>query len=69
MNRKYFLIGTLVIIGVLAISAFSWAAINRAGEAQSAQTADLTSFNAADVSAYRWNAMAKFYAAQQAQAE
>jgi hypothetical protein len=38
-------------------------------ESQGAQSVDLTSLDAADVSAYRWNAMARFYEAQTSQAE
>jgi hypothetical protein len=33
-------------------------------DSQAAVTGDLTTFDAADISAYRWNAMAKFYDAQ-----
>jgi hypothetical protein len=61
MNTRTFLIGTFVLIVVLSISAFSWAAITKS---QGSQPVDLTSRDAADVSAYRWNAIARFYTAQ-----
>ena len=67
MFKKKLLIGTFILIGALAISAFSWTAINRFNEQQAVQPVDLTSLDAAEVSTYRWNAMAEFYATQNQQ--
>ena len=58
------MIVTFVIMAVLAISAFGWISIARSEESQSSLAGDLSSFDAAEASAYRWNAMAKFYDAR-----
>ena len=62
MNKKFMLIVVFVVIGALIVSAFSWAAITRFNESQRALADDLTSLDAAEASAYRYTAMAKFYA-------
>ena len=59
MNKKYIWIGTLVLIGALAVSAFSWVAITRSNESQRALTGGLTSLNTTeqqirDVESARW---------------
>jgi hypothetical protein len=61
MLKKYFLIGILVITVALVISAFTWVSISRTGGSQVVQAQGLASLNAADASAYRYTAMAKFY--------
>lgn len=63
MNKKKTLIGMFVLIAVLAISAFSGIATNRANAAHEVEYGDLTTLDAADISAFRWIAMAEFYAA------
>lgn len=58
----------LVIIGALVVSAFSSVAITRFNESQRTVAGNFTLLSAEDVMAYRWNAMAKFYANDQAAA-
>jgi hypothetical protein len=69
MNKKKILIGMFVLIAVLAISAFSGIAMNRANASHEVGYGDLTTLDAADISAYRWIAMAEFYAANSEQME
>jgi hypothetical protein len=63
MNRNKILIGSLALIAVLAISAFSGLAVFRANASHEAGVADLKKLDAADISAFRWIAMAEFYTA------
>jgi hypothetical protein len=75
MNKKYILIITLLVIGAIVISAFSWVSF-RSHEAKRLQAQNLTLYksnidhapaqsltsqSAADASAYRWNAAGWFY--------
>ena len=61
MNKRFFLFATFVLISVLSISAFSRTAITGSNESHNAPAVDLTTLDAAEISAYRWNAMAHFY--------
>ena len=61
MNRKKILIGSLVLITALAISAFSGISINRSNTSHEEEARDLTTLDAAEISAFRWMAMAEFY--------
>lgn len=45
MTTKKLFIGVLILIAVLAVSAFSWAAISRFNESQLTSTRDLPSLN------------------------
>jgi hypothetical protein len=63
MNRKKFMIGTFLLIAVLAFSAFSEISINRSNTSHEEKSRDLTTLDAAEISAYRWIAMAEFYVA------
>ena len=97
MNRKMFALVLVVVIGVLAVSAFSWTpdhesnheglnayhlserssyaefyllATNQQGMAiyhksERANYAGISALDAAEASAYRYTAMAKYYTAQQ----
>jgi spermidine/putrescine-binding protein len=58
MNKKMLRIGTILFALVLVVSAF--AGIGKA----LAAPGDLTAYSAADIAAFRWVAMAKFYEAQ-----
>lgn len=64
MNRKKILIGSLVLIAALAISGFNGISINRSNTSHEEETRDLTTLDAAEISAFRWIAMAEFYANQ-----
>jgi hypothetical protein len=58
MKRTFFLtLSALLIIG----SALIWLGNYQNAPAVSAKTTDLTTLDAADISAYRWEAMAKYY--------
>ena len=63
MNKKKIIIGTFVLIAVLGISAVSGAATNRVFASHEVEAVDLTTLDAADISAFRWIAMAEFYVA------
>ena len=65
MNKKMISNIMLVIIGALVVSAFSSVAITRFNESQRTLAGNFTLPSAEDVMAYRWNAMAKFYATDQ----
>lgn len=54
--------GLFVLIAVLVISGFSGVAVTSSSASHDATTNDLTALNAADISAFRWTAMAEFYA-------
>lgn len=58
MNKKMLRIGTILFALVLVVSAFGGV-----GKALAAP-GDLNQFSAADITAFRWIAMAKFYEAQ-----
>ena len=70
MNRKMIALVMVVVIGILAVSAFSWTTdhdSNHQGLAiyqQSERASYMGDQVAADVMAYHWDAMAKFYAGQ-----
>ena len=75
MNRKMIAIVLLVVIGVLGVSAFSWAPShdsNHEGLATYHQSERASYVGdqvaAADAMAYHWDAMAKFYAGQESAA-
>ena len=60
-QRPYLLIAISILVLLLAVSVPIWRGIPTfSGKA------DLTSLSASDVSAYRWQGMAKFYASQAA---
>jgi uncharacterized OsmC-like protein len=63
VNRKVFItVGALLIIAVALV----WLGNDRNAPAVTAQTdSNMTDLNAADISAYRWEAMAKAYVTQQ----
>ena len=73
MNRKMIAMVVLVVVGVLAVSAFSWAPnhdFNHEGLivyhlSERANYAGISALDAAEASAYRYTAMAKYYTAQQ----
>jgi hypothetical protein len=67
MNRKKIIIGSFGLIAVLVFFVFSGMAINRSNTSHEVEAGDLTTLDAAEISAYRWNAMAKFYAANSEQ--
>ena len=62
-KNKYIIVG-FIIIAAISNLAFGRVSTARSNETQNSLNGDLTSFDAAEVSAYRWNAMAKFYEAQ-----
>jgi hypothetical protein len=64
MNKRYLLFGTLVLIAVLSISAFSSGPESEFNVDQDGQADHLTEFDPGDISAFRWNAMADYYAGQ-----
>jgi hypothetical protein len=61
MNKRIFMYATLVLISVLSIFAFSSTVIAGFNESHEAPAVDLTTLDAAEISAYRWNAMGHFY--------
>ena len=61
---KKTLIVVAVLIVALAISAFSWLAITNAELPLVGMNADLTTYNAEDATAYRWEAIGQFYEEQ-----
>ena len=63
MNREKISIGSFVLIAAMVFSAISGLAINRSRASQIGGVSDLTKLNAVDISAFRWIAMADFYAA------
>lgn len=59
------LIRSLVLMAVLAISAFGWGATAKAESSQNVSTDHLSKLDAADITAYRWNdAVAMFSVSQ-----
>jgi hypothetical protein len=57
MNTKRLLFGTIVLLAVLATSAFSWVTGSNIFAAQRALTFEVGSLNAADLAAYRWSTL------------
>ena len=66
VQYQYLLAAVALLVLVLAIMFYQSGALPVFSAGQSA-TQNLTTLSAADISAYRWEAMAKYYAAQGAQ--
>ncbi|MBN1453008.1 MAG: hypothetical protein JW963_18465 [Anaerolineales bacterium] len=66
LQNQYLLVAVAILVLVSAIVVYTSGVLPTISAGQPA-TQNLTTLSAADISAYRWDAMAKFYAAQGAQ--